>query len=68
MSANKVNTRIQMRRDTYANWALANPLLLEGELVFVIGDSEHPSHLRVGMDCKWSDSGIISIDSLATPM
>lgn len=35
MATNKINTRIVIRNDTYANWKTNNPVLLKGEVAIV---------------------------------
>ena len=38
--------RIQLRRDTAANWASSNPVLLEGELGIELDDSRN--RIKIG--------------------
>lgn len=46
-------TKIQMRRDTAANWASANPVLMEGELGFV---TDNPNQYKMGDgEHAWND-------------
>lgn len=46
-------TKIQMRRDTAANWKKANPILMEGEMGIVLDD---PKQYKVGDGVKaWND-------------
>ena len=33
--SNQFNTRIQMKRDTSANWTANNPIILNGEIILV---------------------------------
>ena len=46
--------RIQLRRDTAANWASSNPVLLEGELGLELDDSRNRIKIGNGSDA-WSD-------------
>lgn len=46
-------TKIQMRRDTAANWASANPILMEGEMGLVMDD---PNQYKIGDGVhSWND-------------
>ena len=36
MAENFLNTRIKIKKDTAANWEIKNPILLDGEQIFVI--------------------------------
>lgn len=45
--------RIQQRRDTAARWAQFNPILLEGEVGYVL---DNPNHYKIGDGVKaWND-------------
>ena len=46
--------RIQLRRDTAANWASENPVLLEGELGLELDDSRNRMKIGNGTDA-WND-------------
>lgn len=46
--------RIQLRRDTDANWAAANPVLLEGELGIEIDASRNRIKIGDG-STAWND-------------
>ena len=42
--------RIQLRRDTAANWASSNPVLVEGELGIELDDSRNRIKIGNGSD------------------
>ena len=46
--------RIQLRRDTAANWVSENPVLLEGELGLELDDSRNRMKIGNGTDA-WND-------------
>ena len=46
--------RIQLRRDTAANWASENPVRLEGELGLELDDSRNRMKIGNGTDA-WND-------------
>ena len=46
--------RIQLRRDTPANWASSNPVLLEGELGLELDSTRNRMKIGNGTDA-WND-------------
>ena len=64
----QLNTRIQLRNDTAANWESANPILLKGEVGVVLGAAGEKARFKIGdgttawNDLEFSD-GSLTIDS-----
>ena len=51
MAQKNLNTRISWRRDTSANWTLANPVLLNGEII-VVDTAEGEVRFKIGDGSK----------------
>ena len=64
----QLNTRIQLRNDTAANWESANPILLKGEVGVVLGAAGEKARFKIGdgttawNNLEFSD-GSLTIDS-----
>ena len=52
----QLNTRIQLRNDTAANWESANPILLKGEVGVVLGAAGEKARFKIGDGTTaWND-------------